>query len=674
MKKAVAAILCLMMILSVAACGGGDAKAEPAQRAKVWMQTQINNNTLFSFTYDGAPYAEHIKAWEKKTEQTDEGWLVTYQRQGVTFTVTVLFDEEHAALDWVGEFACEGADKSGVIGKVMILDADFAIEGAVMTTANQGGDEGIDDYQAYQTDLVETKSYLIKNKGGVSSYGGWPWFDLTSADNSYGIMGAIGWSGNWQAQFDYAEGAAHISAGMQATNYYMLPGETLRTPRMVIQFFDGTQDDGHNDWRALILDNYNPKTPSGEPVKYAPITFNTWGGRGSDALVALMKEVLATDQYFEYQWIDAGWYGDYTCMSTYDNEWRTQLGNWYYNPGYDGVGFSELKALAQENDYGLLVWFEPGRALMGSQLYREHPEFFLPNPSTQQTDSSHAYIDYGNEAARKHMTEMVLGFLDDMGSNFYRQDYNFNPAEHWDRQDKVLDASGNRCGVSEIRYITGHYEFLDAIIASGRQIDNCASGGRMIDIEMTKRSIPLWRTDYTVSGKDVQTVASGIYSQGAGLSWWVVHSGGNGSTEGVTSEYGFRAFMASGCTGGVIHQDRTFAKKMFDELLHNREYMLHDFYIITQGYGSDTNYKNAGYEYHIPEEGRGYLVCFRPSGSGEQFTVFKLRGLEADATYVIRNADNGETHEFTGKQLMEQGMQVEFPRAGVSHMIYFDKK
>ena len=34
-------------------------------------------------------------------------------------------------------------------------------------------------------------------------------------------------------------------------------------------------------------------------------------------------------------------------MSTNDNEWRTQLGNWYYNPGYDGVGFSELKALAR---------------------------------------------------------------------------------------------------------------------------------------------------------------------------------------------------------------------------------------------------------------------------------------------------------------------------------------
>jgi alpha-galactosidase len=268
---------------------------------------------------------------------------------------------------------------------------------------------------------------------------------------------------------------------------------------------------------------------------------------------------------------------------------------------------------------------------------------------------------------------MVIDFLDDMGCDFYRQDYNFDPAESWALQDSRLDSDGNRVGITEIQYVTGHYAFLDAILATGRQIDNCASGGRMIDIEMTKRAIPLWRTDYTVSSADAVTSAAGIYSQGAGLSWWVVHHGGMGSNDGVDNEYGFRATMASGVTLSVLY-DKAFAKRMIDELLHNREYMLHDFYILSQGYGVATETTNAGYEYYIPDEGRGYLVCFRPHASEEESTTFFLRGLDPNATYVIRVADTEETHEMTGQVMMEKGLKIEFPRTKVAHMIYFDKK
>lgn len=677
MKKIIAAILCLMMILSVAACGGKTTvsqDATPAEQAKAWINDQIKNNTLFSFTYDGVAYEEHIKDWKKTVDETEDGWDLKYvSKDGVEFTVDVTFHEEHAAIDWVGSFHHTGSSDSKVIGEVMILDADFGIKDAIMTTCNSGGEIDIDDYQAYETDLVELGTFQVKNTGGRSSQGAFPWFDVTSGDNTYGIMGAIGWTGDWQATFDYAEGVTTVACGMQRTNYFMKADETFRTPSMVIQFFKGTQNQGHNDWRALILDKYNPKTPDGETVTHAPITINTWGGRGSKALCSQMQQAVNSGQYFEYQWIDAGWYGDYISDNTYEPEWSTQLGNWYYNPGYDGVGFKAIADQAEKYGYGVLVWFEPGRALGHSDLYKEHPEFFLPQNTNNITSTTSFFTDYGNPDALKYITDMVLGFLDDMRVDFYRQDYNFNPAEGWARKDRQENSDGERVGVAEINYVTGHYAFLDAILASGRQIDNCASGGRLIDIEMTKRAIPLWRTDYTVSGQDVETVASGIYSQGAGISWWVVHSGGMGSKEGNSTEYGFRAYMASGATMGTF-SDQGFAKKMIDEMLHNREYMLHDFYILQQGYGADTNNKNAGYEYYIPEQGRGYLVCFRPSGSGTEYTNFYLEGLEAEATYVVRNADTEETHEFTGEQLMTNGLKVYFPRTMVSHMIYFDKK
>ncbi len=271
------------------------------------------------------------------------------------------------------------------------------------------------------------------------------------------------------------------------------------------------------------------------------------------------------------------------------------------------------------------------------------------------------------------MIDPVIGFLDDMGCDFYRQDYNFDPAKSWSEKDRVLDVAGNRAGVSEILYVTGHYRYLDAILASGRMFDNCASGGRLLDIEMTKRGIPLWRTDYTVSGQGVQTVASGIRSQGASLSWWLPLHGGNTSSEGNNTEYLFRSYMATGATLGVLG-DQKFAEKMIGEMVYNRERMMGDYYILQQGLGGDTDAVNAGYEFYRPDLGEGFLVCFRPTYSQEEYTTFVLKGLDAGATYEVRNADNDQKLTMTGEELMSDGIKAFFLRNQIAHMIYITKQ
>ena len=159
---------------------------------------------------------------------------------------------------------------------------------------------------------------------------------------------------------------------------------------MVIQFFKGTQDDGHNDWRQLILANYNPNDVNGNPVQYAPITVNCWGGQGSDRILEKVQSALSAGQYFEYQWIDAGWYGDYVCEDTYDLEWGNEAGNWYYNPAFPN-GFKDIAASAAENGYGVLVWFEPGRAVVHTKLYQEYPQYFLPNKADNYSELSRVH-------------------------------------------------------------------------------------------------------------------------------------------------------------------------------------------------------------------------------------------------------------------------------------------
>ncbi len=713
----------------------------PAQAAVNWINNRIANHDLVSFNYNGS--AAVLSGWSPSATadnpaagrvETETGWkqTLTYTKDNVVLSLDILFNEEHASLEWVGHWKNNNSSYSKRIANIRILNAAFPIQGATMTTARQGGQNYIYDYQPYSIDLTGTTTHKLANTGGRSSQGAWPYFDLTSNQNTYGIMGAIGWTGDWSCEFTYnaADKTVNVSAGMQTTDYRMEGKEELRTPSMVIQFFKGTQDDGHNDWRQLILDEYTPDnvhTYGENNTPCAPISINTWGGWGEKKMLDELNKAANSGQYFEYQWIDAGWYGDYISyngekhqladMTKPDDIWHTQRGSWYYNPGFTtsdankGVGgfaaLNEWHAQYQADtgrDTGLIVWFEPGVAVPTSVMAKNGTTTLwwggYENPITGKTwkndwfFSGYSEIDYGIPEALDYVKAFVLHYLDDMDADIYRQDFNSSMTKCWTKKDSDKSSySYPRYGVAEIQYVMGHYDLLDTVLSQGYQIDNCASGGRLLDIEMMKRSIPLWRTDYTGMGN---SVASGIRSQGANLSWWLPISGGMGSAEGLTTEYTFRSTMATGITMGAL-ENATFANKMLKELRDNREMMLGDYYILQQGlheslkwdkcsfHGVEcwiendptkdyTNSTNAAYEYYLEDEGKGYVVAFRPTYSDDARDTVQLKGLDRHADYLVVDADTGETATYTGRYLMEQGLELRFPDIRTSRMIYFTKQ
>ena len=74
--------------------------------------------------------------------------------------------------------------------------------------------------------------------------------------------------------------------------------------------------------------------------------------------------------------------------------------------------------------------------------------------------------------------------------------------------------------MTEIRYIEGLYAFWDALHEQhpGLLIDNCASGGRRLDLETISRSAALWRSDFQCR-PDFNP--AGMQGQTYGLSSWI---------------------------------------------------------------------------------------------------------------------------------------------------------
>lgn len=666
MKKILAVLVCALMLFSVVACGSQGVTVnvdDPAATAKDWITAQIKHNTLFSFDYDGVAYADHIKNWKKTVEQTEDGWTVTYKNGDVTAWSEITFDEELAALEWTNYFKNEGSTDSLVISNIQAINSTVTVKNPVLTTASGSGPSAI-DFQPITVDLVAEGSFAASTTGGRSSQGAWPYFDISNGE--YGVIGGIGWTGDWAAKFTNNEGVISIVAGMHDTNISLLGGEDMRTPMFMLQFFSGDQDDGHNAFRQLMLKSYTPADASGEPIKYGPIYVSAYGGMGEQLLLNTIETWKGTS--YEYLWVDAGWYGAEPSANMADSDWYGQAGNWNFVEGYtDGNAKKVTDALAEEGK-GLILWFEPERVMPNTTLANEHPEYLLP-----QGHSSFIVFDLSSDEACDYLIDLIGGMIQESNIAWYRQDFNCDPDNAWERKDAELGE--NRIGITEIKYITNLYRYWDALVERnpGLMIDNCASGGKRLDLEMMKRSIPLWRTDYTADPNTKGSATqNGVRSINYNLSWWLpIHGGGFLGSD--YTAYNWRSVMSS----GLMIRDSLGDMKMYEEVAEQyfamREMMCGDYYMLSYGLDSMVEKVDACYQYYLEDEGRGFLMCFRPERCDTESNSYRMKGLDPQATYEFTVYDTGDKLTMTGEQLMNQGIKITYHQSNSSLLIYYNK-
>jgi len=240
-------------------------------------------------------------------------------------------------------------------------------------------------------------------------------------------------------------------------------------------------------------------------------------------------------------WVDAGWYGpaDSFSPNEHQGDWAKHVGNWQVNPAAHPHGLKKLADAARAADMGFMLWFEPERAICGTPWTVEHPDWFLG----ERTPGANLLLDLGNSAARAWVTDILSDLIATVGIACYRQDFNMEPLAFWRAHDEP-----DRQGMTEIRHIEGLYALWDELIRRhpGLLIDNCASGGRRIDLETIRRSIPLWRSDWQCYA-DADPIGSQVH--GMGLSPWVsLHGTGTWAAmpKGAGNSYQARSAMGPG--------------------------------------------------------------------------------------------------------------------------------
>jgi len=141
---------------------------------------------------------------------------------------------------------------------------------------------------------------------------------------------------------------------------------------------------------------------------------------------------------------------------------------------------------------GFLMWFEPERVVAGTTWRKNATVVISPkgNARTVQPRDSEArqYLtDYLNAAIRAYNSRAAHRLQHRSLAYWQFMDAQTRSASAW--QKCAMWRVSTACGTT----FPGQSRLF---------IDNCASGGRRIDVETMSRSMPLWRSDNTCDMRD----------------------------------------------------------------------------------------------------------------------------------------------------------------------------
>ena len=493
--------------------------------------------------------------------------------------------------------------------------------------------------------------FEIANGSARSSENQAPFFEVTQGGQ--GTIVAIGWTGGWRARFANSPDGVRVEAGMARARFYLEPGEKLRTTRILVMAYAPGEDSG-NKFRRLIRSHFS-HVASRPGTREGLFAYELWGGLSSDEMIRRVKTLKANGLAYEDLWIDAGWYGDSKkCDDAYTGDWSRWTGDWVPNRRVHHDGLADVGAAAKDAGMGMMLWFEPERIVASSNFAKEHPELL-----------SGSLLWYGDERARAHVCDLLSDYADRLGFSCYRQDFNYNPAGDLAK----LDAP-DREGVAEIRHITGLYRMWDELLARHPKmlIDNCASGGRRIDIETLRRAIAFFRSDYQCG---FNLNADVLQAHNAGIARLLPYTG---CTVKLSDTYSLRSAYSS--SHGVAYWNAIFqdeakvdwaaVKKCCDEYRRIRRFFPCDFH--NHGSATMDPASWAIWQYHDPESVEGVVMAFRRVESPSATARIVLKGLPEGATVETENLDTGAKATIGGE------LEIVLPERRSSTVILYRTK
>jgi alpha-galactosidase len=646
-----------------------------------WTKATFGSGTSglpFTFRYDGKASTDILEKWgvQKSVSTLDryrEQQTIVYKDPATHLEVrcVMVHYKDFPTVEWTLYFKNAGNVPTPILEDIKALDIHIENDGKreFQLHYSKGSSAKSVDFQPLETSLSAKSDVSFSPVGGRSTDGAFPYFNLEQA--GHGIILAVGWPGQWSTRFVRDQGATiRVLAGQETTHFKLLPNEEVRSPLIAMQFYQGDWIDAQNNWRRWMIAHNTPRPGGQLPVPLlaggtCPF-FGPFIGNNEENQKLFIRRYQEEGLKLDYWWIDAGWYPN-------DGKW-TNTGTWEVDAKRFPRGIRAVADYAHAKGTKLIVWFEPERVTPGTELYEHHPEWLLSvaaNPNFPPSQKGWKLLNLGNPVARKWVTDHVDKMITEQHIDLYRQDFNMEALPYWRAND-----AKDRQGITENQYVTGYLSYWDELRRRHPKmlIDNCASGGRRLDLESLRRSVPLWRSDYIIE-------PVGMQNQTYGISLWFPYEGlasqiaETGKEKKSIDTYAFRSDMYSSIHAhwDVRRTDIDYARlrELVSQWRTVAPNYTGNYYPLTTYDSSDKAW--MAWQFDRPETGAGVVQVFRRPNSSSSSLQVKLRGLDPQAKYTVTNIDTSDKKVATGQDLMNKGVLSELRESPGSSILTYKK-
>ena len=585
----------------------------------------------FSFVYDHQTYsgfsAEHFVTVSKTVFHSDDREHATLVFALDTLEITVLLT--HYPTHGVNEFTVWFENKGNQTSKTLSdLKCFMSFEGETPVLRGILGDY-VNQYRPYTHDVTGEGIHFESNSGRPTHVH-FPYFNLEYGTG--GVMLAIGWAVTWTADFKPAlEGASYSAKCINNLNTVLKPNEKIRTALFVAAYYTKRSEQyATNYWRDWFvrfnLPKANASGDSLEPFSCCCLASDT-GLPNSDGSISeryftwrpSLERMIAENCKVDFRWFDAGWYVA-PDLSSPETDWWGSVGTWVLDPQkWPGTSFLESTEYARKNGMKTLMWFEPERVTDPDNLAKHfgyRKEWAIIREGTRAITNN-----IGDAECLAYTTERICKTLRENKVEMYREDNNSDPASLWAHLDSL--EGENRSGITESKFVIGHYRMWDDIIACTLSyggcgfVDSCASGGGRNDLESLRRGVPLLRSDSDRTSTALRLSMTTSFNQ------WIPFCGANTkekleelALDGISDVYTWRASYLP-----CLNVDSQFvysSTQNFDILRFGlqewdsiKSYLLKDFYVLTPWHSKTETDDFTAFCYVDPEDNSGILLAFR---------------------------------------------------------------
>ena len=514
------------------------------------------------------------------------------------------------------------------------------------------------EWTPFSHDLKEDVRY--GTEAGRCSNGCMPWAGLCSDGSCMAL--ALGWSGNWECCWE--AGRRILWFGITGFETELKPGESLEAAA-VCYGKDRDMEEACLRLRRFFrekLSNIDEVFPD-----QLPVVWNSWWAY-EDKLVdeqTVLADIREGSKLgVTHSMLDAGWFGTEDQGDT----WFEKRGDWYtVNTKRFPSGLEMLSKQIAETGVIPGIWCEIEALGKDAVLLKERPDL-----AAFADGEPAGYLCFANPETREWALQVFDWLICEKGYRWIKIDFNLDPKSC----ENTAHGHGAKDGLAA--HYHAFYRFLDEVRRRhpGVVLENCASGGQRLDIEVASHMHVCFLSDKDHTEFHLQTFWGALnwlhQSSCFHFTWSQVFGEYNlGIFDPMTEETPdssidcmFRAAMMG--VPGISLRLAKLPARCRERIGENLS-LYHQISVPFVKNGDIRRLNGQPLENGKGErfpifqlsakDGRHILFCFRLTGAEEE-AVVKPRALSSERMYAVRYQDGGTFLHMTGKELMENGLTI----------------